>query len=361
MREDAGAGHALDRRRDAGAAGRRPHPRGPPQRCRAHHAGSSRGRRRVAAALDARGRSRRDARRAGADATTSSTCCSRARRPARRARSTRSSRAFGGSSNAFTSYDFTHYDVVVPAAHVRPAIELLADIARERQLRAGRARGGEEGRLRGDEHPARTIRTSSSPGGCRSSPTSAASLRAADPRHARSSMQALTREQLNRVLQETLRPAEHGAGRRGRRCTPRRSRARGRRHLRAAVAAATAPRAACRADPSLAARAPRRRPAPRAAGRTSAWRGGAAARVATEDIYAVDLLTYILGDWRPARGSTRRCASDQRLVPSIEASYVAARAGGPRQRSRRAWTPKNLEAARGRDPRGHPARAAPRA
>src|SRR5256885_17247188 len=35
----------------------------------------------------------------------------------------------GGSSNAFTSYDFTHYDVVVPAAHVRPALELLADIA----------------------------------------------------------------------------------------------------------------------------------------------------------------------------------------------------------------------------------------
>jgi len=36
---------------------------------------------------------------------------------------------FGGSSNAFTSYDFTHFDVVVPAAHVQPAMELLADIA----------------------------------------------------------------------------------------------------------------------------------------------------------------------------------------------------------------------------------------
>jgi zinc protease len=35
----------------------------------------------------------------------------------------------GGSSNAFTSYDFTHFDVVVPAAHIRPAMELLADIA----------------------------------------------------------------------------------------------------------------------------------------------------------------------------------------------------------------------------------------
>jgi zinc protease len=35
----------------------------------------------------------------------------------------------GGTSNAFTSYDFTHYDLVVPAAHVQPALELLADIA----------------------------------------------------------------------------------------------------------------------------------------------------------------------------------------------------------------------------------------
>jgi zinc protease len=35
----------------------------------------------------------------------------------------------GGSSNAFTSYDFTHYDIVVPAAAVKPALELLADIA----------------------------------------------------------------------------------------------------------------------------------------------------------------------------------------------------------------------------------------
>src|SRR5689334_7758661 len=26
---------------------------------------------------------------------------------------------FGGSSNAFTSYDYTHFDVVVPAQHVR--------------------------------------------------------------------------------------------------------------------------------------------------------------------------------------------------------------------------------------------------
>src|SRR5262245_6763756 len=35
----------------------------------------------------------------------------------------------GGSSNAFTSYDFTHFDVVVPAAHIKAALEILADIA----------------------------------------------------------------------------------------------------------------------------------------------------------------------------------------------------------------------------------------
>src|SRR5262245_56833473 len=35
----------------------------------------------------------------------------------------------GSTSNAFTSYDFVHYDVVVPAAQVRTGLEILADIA----------------------------------------------------------------------------------------------------------------------------------------------------------------------------------------------------------------------------------------
>ncbi|MBI3636762.1 MAG: insulinase family protein [Candidatus Rokubacteria bacterium] len=35
----------------------------------------------------------------------------------------------GGQSNAYTSYDYTHYDVVLPAEHLRAGIELLADIA----------------------------------------------------------------------------------------------------------------------------------------------------------------------------------------------------------------------------------------
>ncbi len=34
----------------------------------------------------------------------------------------------GGSSNAFTSYDYTHFDVVLPARSLREGIELLADI-----------------------------------------------------------------------------------------------------------------------------------------------------------------------------------------------------------------------------------------
>src|SRR3954469_25414538 len=34
----------------------------------------------------------------------------------------------GGASNAFTSYDYTHYDVVVPAKALRTGVELLADI-----------------------------------------------------------------------------------------------------------------------------------------------------------------------------------------------------------------------------------------
>src|SRR2546428_8118868 len=36
---------------------------------------------------------------------------------------------FGGTSNAFTSYDTTHYDFVVPARHLRATVELLPDPA----------------------------------------------------------------------------------------------------------------------------------------------------------------------------------------------------------------------------------------
>jgi zinc protease len=35
---------------------------------------------------------------------------------------------FGGTSNAYTSYDYTHFDVVLPVERVRAGIELLADI-----------------------------------------------------------------------------------------------------------------------------------------------------------------------------------------------------------------------------------------
>jgi zinc protease len=35
----------------------------------------------------------------------------------------------GGTSNAFTAYDFTHFDVVLPVAHMRAGLDLLADIA----------------------------------------------------------------------------------------------------------------------------------------------------------------------------------------------------------------------------------------
>jgi zinc protease len=35
----------------------------------------------------------------------------------------------GGTSNAYTSYDYVHFDVVLPAREVRAGIDLLADIA----------------------------------------------------------------------------------------------------------------------------------------------------------------------------------------------------------------------------------------
>ena len=62
-------------------------------------------------------------------ATTSSTCCSRARRRARPAPSTRSSRGSAAPATRSPRTTSRTTTCVVPVAHVRPAIELLADIA----------------------------------------------------------------------------------------------------------------------------------------------------------------------------------------------------------------------------------------
>src|SRR5207247_1631313 len=61
----------------------------------------------------------------------------------------------GGTSNAFTSQDYTHFDVVLPAPHMRAGIELLADIAvnasfEQRELDAERKVVFEEMRLTED-------------------------------------------------------------------------------------------------------------------------------------------------------------------------------------------------------------------
>ena len=34
----------------------------------------------------------------------------------------------GGTSNAYTSYDYVHFDVVLPAREIRAGIDLLADV-----------------------------------------------------------------------------------------------------------------------------------------------------------------------------------------------------------------------------------------
>src|SRR5262245_35210536 len=50
----------------------------------------------------------------------------------------------GGTSNAFTSYDYTHFDVVLPAAQMRAGVELLPDHSMNARLDAGELDGGEE-------------------------------------------------------------------------------------------------------------------------------------------------------------------------------------------------------------------------
>ena len=96
--------------------------------------------------------------------------------------------------------------------------------------------------------------------------------------------------------------------------------------LRPAVRPGRAP-AALRADPVAGRRPSRRRAASGAAGRPRPVVAGARHAVAAEDIIAVDLLTYILGDG-PSSRLNQTVREDKRLVQSIDASYVTREQSG---------------------------------
>ena len=225
----------------------------------------------------------------------------------------------GGNSNAFTSYDFTHYDLVVPLSGLRAAAALLADIAVNAafvpaELESEKKVVFEEMNLTEDD-PERFLQRRLT--------------EAAYPAHpygrpllgTREFVKNLTRETLNAYYKKHYVPANMvlvvvGA------VTPAQARD---------VAAETFGRLTGPAPVRPAVGPPTRRGAPQDVRRSErqayfgiAWH---AAPTGNTDIYAVDLLTYILGDGPSSR--LNQVLREQRgLVQTIDASYIPRQLSG---------------------------------
>ena len=227
----------------------------------------------------------------------------------------------GGTSNAFTSYDYTHYDVVLPAEHLREGIALLADIAVNAsfvpdELQSEKKVVFEEMNLVEDD-PEKFL-------GRRLSEVAYAPHPYGRPiLGTRPLIQALTRERLERYYKKHYVPGNMVLVVVG------------------AVKPADVRRVADEAFGRLRAAPVQRRPVggPPALDRgrhvdverseTQAYLGlaWAAAPTGNPDIYAVDLLSYILGD-SPSSRLNQVVRERERLVSAIEASYTASERGG---------------------------------
>jgi zinc protease len=229
----------------------------------------------------------------------------------------------GGSSNAFTSYDFVHYDVVVPAVHLRAGLEILADIAVNAafvpdELEAEKKVVFEEMNLLEDD-PEKFLGRRLAEVAYRGHPYGRSIL------GSRERIQGLTRERLNAYYKKHYVPA----------------------NMTVVVAG---PLTGAQVRPAVAATFGRltgpapARPAPQlvpplTGGRREdvlrpeqqaylglAWQA-AATRLAAEEIPAVDLLTYILGDG-PSSRLNQTVREEKGLVQSIEATYVTREQSG---------------------------------
>lgn len=228
----------------------------------------------------------------------------------------------GGQSNAFTSYDYSHYDLVLPAEHVAAGVELLADIAvnatfdpveldKERQVIF------EEMRLLQDnaeKYLTRRLYEVAYAGHPYGRPILGA----------RSTLEALTRDRLAAYYRKLYAVPSHmvlvvvGA------VEPARARALAERTF-GRLAPAPSMRPTVPAVPPIgpSQRVDVRRPEQQAY-LGLGWR---VAPTSDLDVYAVDLLTYILGD-SPGSRLNQEVRERARLVHSIEAGYGAwARAG----------------------------------
>jgi len=230
---------------------------------------------------------------------------------------------FGGRSNAFTSYDFTHFDLLVPSSHVRPAMELLADIAVNAsfvpaELEAEKKVVFEEMNVLQDDPDrflTRRLSETAYPGHPYGRPILGT----------REIVQNLTRAQLNAYYTTHYVPQNMVLVVVGPVPVTR---------VRALAAETfgrlSGPAASPRAVPPLPSLAGGRRddvPRPeQQAGLGLAWQAPGN-RIAAADITPVDLLTYILGDG-PSSRLNQTVREDRRLVQSIEGSYVTRELSG---------------------------------
>ena len=244
----------------------------------------------------------------------------------------------GGASNAFTSYDFTHFDIVVPSSAARTAMEILADISVNAafvpaELEAEKKVVFEEMSLTQDD-PEKFLSRRLSEVAYRNHPYGRPIL------GTRELVQALTRDRLNAYYKKHYVPQNMvvvvvGA------LTPA--------EMRPLVAATFG-----RLSGPPAARPPATAVPPLAGGRQDdvprpeqqaylglAWQA-AATRLASDDITAVDLLTYVLGDG-PSSRLNQTVREEKGLVNSIEATYVTRELSGLVSVSAR-LDPKNLDA-----------------
>jgi zinc protease len=224
--------------------------------------------------------------------------------------------ALGGQSNAYTSYDYTHYDLLLPARHLATGLELLADIAVHAafdpgELEAERKVVFEEMRLTEDDPDRYLLRR-------------LYELAYAPHPYGRPLLGtpeligALTRRRLAAYYGKYYQPdamvlvvvGAVDAGEMRRRVAATFGRLAGR----------AAPRPALPPVPSLAGgrRTDVERPE-RQAYLGLAWRTSPTNQ---PDVYAVDLLTYILGD-SPSSRLNQRLRERDRLVFHIEAGYGA--------------------------------------
>jgi zinc protease len=221
----------------------------------------------------------------------------------------------GGQSNAFTSQDFTHFDVVLPSAHARAGMELLADIAvnasfDQQELDAEKKVVFEEMRLT-EDNPDRFLLRRLYELAYAPHPYGRVILGTPEL------ITALTRERLRTYYKKHYVP---------------------RQMVLVAVGAITPAEARRLADQTFGrltgsetARSQIPAPAPATAQREDVRRTeqqaylGLAWRTAPtndRDVYAIDLLTYILGDG-PSSRLSQTLRDRERLVFAIESGYGA--------------------------------------